>query len=265
MFCAGKKGTVEFIEAQELAGVGFLTHAFCTRHGGVSAGGFASLNVGDRVGDHKENVEENIARIKNAFAVPEDGLVMARQVHADRIVEIGEHDALPFPLMECDGFVTGRAGVALGIKTADCVPILFVDRRLRVVGAVHAGWRGTALGIAAKMVGVLCGRFSSRREDITALIGPAIGPCCYEVDAPVHDAFADRPWAADVFRKQRNRERWMFDLWGANRLQLIEAGLYGGNVLTADRCTACNRDQFFSHRAAQGQDEGRQLSLIMMH
>jgi YfiH family protein len=264
MFRTVKKGTVEYLEEKKLAGVDFLTHAFCTRHGGASRGGFSSLNVGDMVGDQKENVEDNLARIKSAFAVPEGGLVMARQVHGDRIVEIGENDTLPFPLTQCDGFVTGRSGVALGIKTADCVPILFVDSRLRVAGAVHAGWRGTALGIAAKMVGILCGRFSSRREDITALIGPAIGPCCYEVDAPVHDALAACPWAADVFRKQRGRERWMFDLWGANRLQLIEAGLSGGNIFTADRCTACNRDQFFSHRAAQGKDEGRQLSFIMM-
>jgi len=265
MFRSREKGSVEYLEAEEIAGVDFLTHAFCTRRGGVSRGGYASLNVGDRVGDHEEDVAENLALIKNAFAIPENGLVMARQVHGDRIVEIGENDTLPLPLSECDGFVTCRSGVALGIKTADCVPILFVDRRLRVAGAVHAGWRGTALGIAAKMVGILCGRFSSRREDIAALIGPAIGPCCYEVDAPVHDALAARPWAAAVFRKQTERERWMFDLWGANRRQLIEAGLPGGNVLTADRCTACTRDLFFSHRAAQGKEEGRQLSFIMMH
>jgi YfiH family protein len=265
MFFSAKKGPVEYLEAQELAGVEFATHAFCTRHTGASGGGFASLNAGDMVGDRKESVVENLNIIKSAFAIPENGLVMARQVHGDRIVEIGKNDPLPVPLPECDGFVTDRPGVALGIKTADCVPILFLDCRLRVAGAVHAGWRGTALGIAAKMIDIFHRCFSSRSEDITVLIGPAIGPCCYEVDAPVFEAFAARPEAAGVFRKRAGEERWMFDLWLANRLQLMDKGISGNNILTAAACTSCRRDLFFSHRAARGQDEGRQLSIIMIN
>lgn len=265
MFRLANKGPVEYLEAEALSGLGFVTHAFCTRRTGVSTGGFESLNVGDRVGDKKEDVRENLRLIKKALAIPENGLVMARQVHGDRIVEIGRNDPLPMPRAECDGFVTARTGLALGIKTADCVPLLFFDRRLRVAGAVHAGWRGTALGIAAKMIGIFRGSFSSRRADVMVLVGPAIGPCCYEVDAPVFEAFAARTKADRFFHKCEGKERWMFDISLANRLQLMEAGIPANNILAADMCTSCNRELFFSHRAAQGKDEGRQMSIIMLN
>ncbi|MCK9362945.1 MAG: peptidoglycan editing factor PgeF [Syntrophales bacterium] len=265
MFRLVKKGQVEYLEAEELSGLEFVTHAFCTRHDGVSSGEFSSLNVGELVGDKQENVSENLGLIKRALAIPENGLVMARQIHGDRIVEIGINESLPLSMPECDGFVTARPGIALCIKTADCVPLLFLDRRLRVAGAAHAGWRGTALGIAAKMIGVFCRHFSSRREDITVLIGPAIGSCCYEVDAPVFDAFADRTKADMFFHKCEGKERWMFDISLANRIQLREAGISENNILAADMCTACRRELFFSHRTAQGKDEGRQLSLIMIN
>jgi hypothetical protein len=133
------------------------------------------------------------------------------------------------------------------------------------VGAVHAGWKGAALGIAAKMVDILRGRFSCHSEDIMAAIGPAIGPCCYEVGTPVFEAFSARPHAEGVFRKRAEEGRWMLDLWLASRLQLMDKGIPGDNIMTAAACTACRRDLFFSHRAAQGQDEGRQLSIIMIN
>jgi len=262
MFRLMRKGTVEFLEAEEISGL--VAHAFCTRRTGVSTGGYESLNVGEKVGDSPEKVVENLKRIKEAFAIPENGLVMARQVHGDAILEIDDRNRLPRTFPECDGLVTSLPGVALGIKTADCVPILFFDRRLRVAGAVHAGWRGASLGIAGKMISLLQSRFSSRTEDIVALIGPAIGPCCYEVDAPVYEAFASREGSERCFSELPAKNRWMFDLARASALQLKKAGLPGSNILTADACTSCRRELFFSHRAARGAAEGRQLSFIMM-
>jgi len=259
-----KKGRVEYLEATGAAGLDCATHAFCTRHAGVSAGGFASLNVGDAVGDRQDNVIENLKIIKEAFAIPEDSLVMARQVHGSRIIEIADDGPLPLPYPECDGFVTARPGVALGIKTADCAPLLFIDPRRRVAGALHAGWRGAARGIAERMVAIFRDRFSSDPSDIVAMAGPAVGPCCYEVDAPVFDAFAATEGMQRCFTRLDGKERWMFDLVAANRLQLIHAGLSEENIFTADACTSCRRDLFFSHRAAQGQNEGRQLSFIML-
>jgi len=265
MFRLANRGEVEYLEAKGIPGLEWATHAFCTRRTGVSRGGFASLNVGELVGDKNENVKENLELIERAFAIPENGLVLCGQIHGDRIVEIGGNDPLPMPMPEGDGMVTAFPGVALGIKTADCLPLLFFDRRLRVVGAAHAGWRGTALGIAAKMIEIFTTRFSSRRADIIVLVGPAIGPCCYEVDAPVFEAFAARKEAESFFYKLESRERWMFDISRANRAQLREAGIFENNIMAAGKCTACRRDLFFSHRAAQGKDEGRQLSLIMIN
>lgn len=264
MFRFALKGTIKYLESGELSALDFVTHAFCTRIGGVSRAPYDGLNVGDRVGDRQEDLLQNLNRVKDAFAIPDGGLILMRQVHGDRILSIDEHGPLPERLPECDGLLTDRPGVALGIRTADCVPLFFVDRTRRVIGAAHAGWRGTALGIAARMVATLTERFSSRPDDILAVIGPAIGPCCYEVDIPVFEAFSAMPGAVQFLRPCREKGRWMLDLALANRLQIREAGVPSGNVYTSGLCTACRQDLFFSHRAGGGRT-GRQISLIMLY
>jgi polyphenol oxidase len=264
MFRLAQKGQVQFFEAKGLANLGFVTHAFCTRRSGVSEREFASLNVGTRVGDKESNVIQNLNIIRESFAIPENGLAMLRQVHGDRIIEIGENDLLPLTVKEADGLVTNRSGIAVCIKTADCAPLLFVDRRLKVIGAVHAGWRGTALGIAAKMAGIFLNRFLSRSEDIMVFIGPAIGPCCYEVDFPVFEVFSAIKGIEKFFQKRERGDRWAFDLVHANRFQLIKKGIPADNIYVADICTSCRQDLFYSHRAAKGHKEGRQLSFIML-
>lgn len=262
-FRFARSGTVEYLVAETVSAMGFVTHAFCTRQRGVSTGPYSSLNVGDLVGDGEENVLRNLALVREAFAVPDGRLILMRQVHGDRILLLDGDGPLPETLPECDGLISDRPGVALGIRTADCVPIFFADRTCRIIGAAHAGWRGTALGIAARMVETLAGRFSSRREDLTALIGPAIGPCCYQVDAPVFDAFSAMPGADLFLRPCSERGRWMLDLALANLLQIREAGVPSENIFTSGLCTSCRRDLFFSHRAGGG-SAGRQISLLMM-
>ena len=264
MFRLAQKGPVQFFEAKELAELGFVVHAFCTRRSGVSQGEFASLNVGDLVGDKESSIIQNLNIIKDSFAIPADGLVMLRQMHGDRIIEIEENDLFPLTVKEADGLITSRSGIAICIKTADCVPLLFVDRRLKVIGAVHAGWRGTALKIAAKMAGIFSERFSSRSGDIMVFIGPAIGPCCYEVDFPVFEAFSAIEGMEKFFSKRERKDRWAFDLLNTNRFQLIKKGIPADNIYVADICTSCRQDLFYSHRAAKGHKEGRQLSFIML-
>jgi polyphenol oxidase len=264
MFRLTQRGQVQFFEAEKLAELGFVTHGFCTRHTGVSLEEYASLNVGDLVGDIDRHVLQNLNIVKDSFAIPGNGLAMLKQVHGDRIREIGEKEQLPVAVQQGDGLITGRSGVALCIKTADCAPLLFVDRRLKVIGAVHAGWRGTALGIAAKMAGIFLNRFLSRSEDIMVFIGPAIGPCCYEVDSPVFEVFSAIKGIEKFFQKRERGDRWAFDLAHANRFQLINAGIPADNIFVANICTSCRRDLFYSHRAAKGQREGRQLNFIML-
>jgi YfiH family protein len=263
VFGFSQRGAVRFIEAEELSALGFVTHAFCTRRGGVSRGPFSDLNVGDRVGDREEDVRRNLDLVGEAFAVPKERLVMMRQAHGDSIRVLDGDGPLPEELPVCDGLITDRKGVALGVRTADCVSLFFVDRVRRVIGAAHAGWRGAALGMAAKMVDTLGERFSSRNEDILAVIGPAIGPCCYEVDAPVFQAFSARCEADKILVPCRGKDRWMLDLVLANRMQLLERGVPEGNILSTGYCTSCREDLFFSHRARRGRT-GRQINLLML-
>ncbi|MBU0653156.1 MAG: peptidoglycan editing factor PgeF [Proteobacteria bacterium] len=263
MFRFARSGTIEYLESEELSAQDFLTHAFCTRRCGVSRAPYDGLNTGDLVGDEEEDLLQNLNLVKDAFAIPDGRLILMRQLHGDRIYLIDEEGPLPDGLPECDGLITDRPGVALGIRTADCVPLFFVDRTRRVIGAAHAGWRGTALGIAARMVATLTERFSSRPEDILAVIGPAIGPCCYQVDAPVLAAFSAVPDADLFFRPCPQKERWMVDLALANRLRILAAGVPSENIYASGLCTSCRQDLFFSHRAAGGRT-GRQISLIML-
>lgn len=263
MFRFANKDGLEYLEAGEISALGFVAHAFCTRLGGVSEGPFSSLNAGFHAGDREGDVLRNLAIVGAAFAIPPDRLVMMRQVHGERIRIIDGDGPPPGCVPECDGLITALPGVALAVRTADCVPILFVDRVRRVIGAAHAGWRGTALGIASRMVGAFIERFSSRVSDILVAIGPAVGPCCYQVDAPVRAAFSSRIEAGGYLRPCAEDERWMLDLAQANRLQIQGQGVPEGNILSAGLCTACRRELFFSHRASRGRT-GRQINLLML-
>jgi hypothetical protein len=263
MFRLARRETIEYLESEELSALGFVTHAFCTRHGGVSTGPYSSLNLGFLSGDRLEDVRRNRTLVEEAFEIPRGRLIMMKQVHGDRIRVLDGDGPFPEVLSECDGLISDRPGAALGVRTADCVPIFFVDRIRRVIGAAHAGWRGTALGIAPAMVEVLAQRFSSRRKDLLVVIGPAIGPCCYQVDTPVFEAFSAMPGSDQCFRPCPERGRWMADLALANRLQIQGAGVPSENICTSGLCTVCRRDLFFSHRAGGG-CAGRQVNLLML-
>lgn len=263
MFSVVRRGEIESYEAEAFAALGFVTHAFCTRLGGVSGGTYASLNTGFLVGDSEQDVRRNLERIGEAFAIPAGQLLLMGQVHGDDIRVIDGEDAPAGLVPECDGLVTARPGLALGIRTADCVPLLFVDRARRVIGAAHAGWRGTVLGIAAKMVGILAGRFGTQAGDLLIAIGPAIGGCCYQVDAPVHAAFQARGDAGAALTPCPQEGRWMLDLALANRHQLLAQGIPEANILSCGMCTACHPDRFFSHRASRG-TAGRLINLLML-
>jgi YfiH family protein len=263
MFRFAQRGAIQYLEAEAVSTLDFLTHAFCTRRGGVSQGPFSGLNTGFLVGDREEDVRRNLTLIGNAFAIPAERLVLMGQVHGDRIFILDGDGPLSGFIPECDGLITDRPGVALGIRTADCVPLLFVDRVRRVIGVAHAGWRGTALRIASRTVDLFEKRFSSRVEDILIAVGPAIGVCCYQVDAPVYAPFSSRPGVESFLHPCRKESRWMLDLASANRIELMERGAPAGNILSAGHCNACRPDIFFSHRASHG-CTGRQLNFIML-
>ena len=236
-----------FAQLSEIPGV---THAITTRAGGVSEDRCESLNVSYSVGDATDNVDENLRRAAEAVGSRREDLFAAYQVHG-RDVTIVSEDSEGHP--RCDVLITRSPMKTLMLRFADCTPVLLADPHQRVVGAVHAGWRGSAVRAAAAAVEVMANTFGTNPRDVIAGVGPAIGPCCYTVGDDVRSAFADRPY---LFEGSR------LDLWEANRRALMEAGVPEEQIEMSGICTQCHADEFFSHRANGGQPAGRFAGLI---
>ncbi len=270
-FHFARRGTVVYQEALPFAGCDFLIHAFSTRLGGVSETGFASLNFSLREGDAREKVSQNWDLLAGAFGLSLQQFLVMNQQHGDRIIVLrgaGPEDrsGQPFPeemAWQADALITDQPGTALVVKTADCVPLLFLDEAKRAIGVVHAGWRGTALQIAGRAVEAFVDTFASRPEDIRVAIGPAIGPCCYQVDAPVYGALAGQAENPSFLHPCGEEGRWMLDLVLANRRHLEDRGVPRANVCASPCCTSCREDAFFSHRR-DGVRTGRHVNFIML-
>ena len=254
-----KKGTLEYLAAEGIT----VPHCFTTRRGGVSTGIFDSLNLGNHRGDDPENVTENYRRITEALGFTPDRLVLTRQIHSDTVRTVTSRDRAgldhrSYP--ECDALITREPGVALMIFTADCTPILFHDPVTGAVGAAHAGWRGTALGIAEKTVREMEKQFGCDPRNIRAAIGPNIAGCCFETDRDVPDAMtAALGEAALPFIRQAG-EKYYVNLKEINALFLARAGVE--HVEISHACTACRHDLFWSHRVTRGQ-RGSQGAIIL--
>ncbi|HEY6011698.1 MAG TPA: peptidoglycan editing factor PgeF, partial [Nitrospirota bacterium] len=201
-------------------------------------------------------------RVADAFGIPSDRLVTAIQVHGDTIVAVDQGNYNKVRSLEADAMITVEPGIAVGVETADCVPVLLVDPAIPAVAAVHAGWRSTVRKIVQKAVMRMRDEFGADPGRMIAAIGPAIGPECYEVDepvmGPVQDAF---PFWQEI-SSPRGSGRWSLDLVKANRIELVEAGLRPENVHALGMCTSCRRDLFYSFRA-EGRT-GRMLSAVMI-
>jgi len=223
-----------------------IPHAFTTREGGASAPPFDTLNLGRGVGDLPDAVRTNRTRVLAALGRSLTEQVEASQVHGTLVAAVdASHRGRKIPGV--DALITRDPAVVLAMHCADCVPVLLADPVRGAVAAVHTGWRGTAAGAAPAAVGAMVEACGSRPGDLVAAIGPAIGPCCYEVDAPVVERFAPWPWRDRVVSPSPSG-RWMLDLWEANRRQLVDAGVPPGSVAVAGLCTAHHPALFFSHR-----------------
>ena len=229
-------------------------HAVFTRLGGASQGPFASLNVGRTVGDDPMHIEANHRAVYRGLHAQAEDVVSAQQVHGDRVAFVSPEDrgrVLP----GTDALISVVPGLLLLLRFADCVPVLLYAPRQRVVGLVHAGWRGTLQGIAARAARAMMHTHGCEASDILAGIGPAIGPCCYEVGAEVVGAVQDVfPSSLGVVSPQRPDGRAQLDLAQANVLQLREIGVT--QVEVAGICTSCQVEEFYSHRR-EGGNTGR--------
>jgi YfiH family protein len=284
---------VQWLSVPSWEKTSWLWHGFSTRRGGLSRvfcddDAQGELNLGftaphGQAMDDRETVAQNRRLLAEAItgdaATP---LVALRQIHSNLVVLA---DASLEQPRKADGLITDEPGLLIGIQTADCIPILVADRKRRVVAAFHAGWRGTVKRIVESGIGRMRLAFGSRPEDLTAAIGPGIGPCCYAVGEEVLSSFESQfAYARELFREVydsdpiRTRYPMLFltqrapghsdigpslhlNLAEANRRQLLAAGLKPRAIHLVGGCTSCRPELFFSHRASEGRT-GRMMSVI---
>jgi YfiH family protein len=269
----------------------WLWHGFSTRRGGLSRAYCADNAPGDlNLGFTDEDDRDTVARNRRLFAEavtgnPSTPVVDLRQIHSNLVLLVRAADAHRKKPRNADGLMTNEPGLLLGIRTADCIPILVADRKRRAVAAFHAGWRGTVERIVESGIGRMRLQFGSRPEDLIAAIGPGIGPCCYSVGEEVHSGFESqfayaRELFCEVYDSDPVRKKYPLlfmtqrapghseigpslhlNLIEANRRQLLSAGLKPRAIHVVGGCTSCQRDLFFSHRGSQGH-AGRMMSII---
>ncbi|HEY1471142.1 MAG TPA: peptidoglycan editing factor PgeF [Candidatus Acidoferrum sp.] len=271
---------MRILQLAPFAKIPWLVHGFSTRPGGTSVlDEKRVLNLGFMEWDSSEPVTENRRLFQASLAAKDCALLPLKQIHSDVVHLFSKPAAVP---RKGDASLTSTPGLLLAVQTADCVPILLVDPKKRVVAAVHAGWRGTLARVAQKTIGRMQLEFGCKPADLLAALGPSIGTCCYEVGvelvtkftaqfADAHDYF-DEPRTGD----EPNPIQWLnmappghqplpknvhLDLRRANRSQLIASGLRPNHIYSADLCTACRTDLFFSYRR-EGPLSGRLLAVI---
>ena len=257
-------GRIHYIEAG-FSGPAVSVQGFTTRHEGVSRAPYNSLNLGTNTLDQPHDIEGNRSLLTRAFGITQDALVTVKQVHGSDILVINEpnEDFSHFYGLESDAIITNQPGVMIGVCVADCTPILLLDPEKGVIAAVHAGWQGTAAKLAAKTVAGMQTMFGCDPKKLQAFIGPSIGKCCYEVDAPVRQAFVQNGVSWDTCAENSGEGTWRLDLVAANRDLLIGAGLSATRIQSSDMCVCCHYELFFSYRRDSG-ETGRQMGFIML-
>jgi hypothetical protein len=277
---ASARKSPALLRASKLSALPWLVHGFSTRHGGVSrAYGGNSLNLGFTRDDSRAAVERNRALFLKNLTLPgrenhaDWNLVTGRQVHFDLIHRV---DRVPEHPLAGDGLITDTPGLVLAVLTADCLPVIMVDRKRRAIGVFHAGWRGTVKRIVEKGVGEMRRYFGSDPANIVAAIGPGIRSCCYQVGEEVRAKFGMQfAYADTLFHEVKEsdpvREKYpllfltarapghsqlptriFLDLVEANRRQLLDAGVPSRNIEASSPCTSCQTGLLFSHRAEKG-------------
>ena len=242
-----------------LSNQGGIDHFVSTRIGGLSPAPYESLNLGFHVGDTPEIVLQNRERLAANLGIPLSDFTIPKQVHSGTVTIITEEMKgcgaadLDTAVEATDGMITEVPRLCLTVLAADCVLVLFYDPRKRVIAAVHAGWRGTVKLAAQKTAETLKQEFSCNPTDILAGIGPSIGPCHYEIGpeviTPVEETFGS---TNSYINNETPDGKGYFNLWAANKQQVIEAGIPVPNIEVAQICTYCNAHLFFSERHQKG-------------
>jgi len=227
-----------------------MRHAFTTRNGGQGA---------RSIGAREPSAWSEVA---SSFGIFVSKIATVNQVHGENIVRVNELNVRDTRSVHADAMVTDVPGIAIGVETADCVPVLLFDPARPAVAAVHAGWRSTVKKIVQKAVHRMYEEFRSEPSRMVAAIGPAIGPECYEVDEHVMDPVKESFAFWEDVSSPRGVDHWSLDLVHANKLELLQIGLDAKNIHIQGMCTSCRKDLFYSYRG-EG-TTGRMLSVIMI-
>lgn len=241
-----------------------IQHGFFTRNGGVSKGIYASLNCGWGSGDDAAHVSENRQRVAEHLGTSSSHLLSLYQIHSDKVITVDKPWA-PESKPQADAMVSITPGIALGILTADCVPVLFADKVNAVIGAAHSGWKGTLAGVLERTIEAMCG-LGAKPETIHAAIGPSIAQASYEVGAEFRERFlAQNKNFSGYFIEAPKKDHLLFNIKACVHDRLHKAGLSTINTLEND--TYIEEDSFFSFRRTTHRGEpdyGRQISAIML-
>lgn len=237
---------------------GIVRHCFTTRYGGVSEGMFSKLNLSFTRGDVKESVEENYRRIAEAMGVPYEKIVCSDQTHTTNVRVVTQADAgtgiiRPKDYTDVDGLITNVSEITLATFYADCVPLYFVDPVHHAIGLSHSGWRGTVARMGKCTLEAMRREYGTKAADVYCAIGPSICQDCYEVSEDVavqfEEAFSGHE--SEILLNKGNG-KYQLDLWKANEIVLLEAGVKPEHLAVTDVCTCCNPELLFSHRASHG-------------
>lgn len=238
---------------------GIVKHGFSTRIGGVSKEHLGTMNLSFSRGDDAEAVRENYRRMANALDVSYDSFVFSQQTHTTNVRTVtvddrGKGILHPLDYQDVDGLITNVPGLCLSTFYADCVPLYFVDPVHRAIGLSHSGWRGTVGRMGQVTLQRMTEEYGTDPSDVIAAIGPSICQDCYEVSEDVieqfQSAFSQEHWDELYYKKENGK--YQLNLWKANEIVMLEAGVKKENIAVTNICTCCNSDILFSHRASQG-------------
>lgn len=248
-----RKGSLEYIAFENLEQTGMVRHCFTTRHGGMSTAHWASMNMGFSRGEAAEIVRENYRILGRAVGFTVENYVTSQQTHTTNIRCVTAKDAgkgvwTERGYTDVDGLITKEKGIPLVIFGADCVPVFLLDTKNKAIGMAHCGWMGTGKRMAEKILREMMWEFGTNPADIVAGIGPSIGRCCFQMDAPVLELFRENiPWTDDIVEKDPSAAgKYKLDLWETNRRLLAEMGVK--NIEISGLCTKCEQERFYSHR-----------------